>query len=152
MDLYNMAGEEDFDLDIDMDGDDKPPEPAPVVDTRTQVSTVEHQKPAPEVEPPSRVAPSMLDGAHHSSADASTSQAAPPEDADTNMGEEVDAGATLALRLGELEWWTTEEDIRGWANAAGVEADLVEVTFIEHKINGKIKGLVRRVPHEGIQD
>jgi len=55
---------------------------------------------------------------------------------------EVDPGATNALKLGELQWWTTEDDIRGWANQCGVEDELKDLTFNEHKVNGKSKGEV----------
>lgn len=53
---------------------------------------------------------------------------------------EVDPGATSALRLGELQWWISEDDIRGWANQCGCEDELKDVTFNEHKVNGKSKG------------
>ncbi|GAB7353505.1 hypothetical protein MBLNU459_g3952t1 [Dothideomycetes sp. NU459] len=53
---------------------------------------------------------------------------------------ELDPGATSALRLGELQWWMTEDDIRGWANQCGCEDELKEITFNEHKVNGKSKG------------
>ncbi|KAI9733331.1 MAG: hypothetical protein M1834_003415 [Cirrosporium novae-zelandiae] len=52
----------------------------------------------------------------------------------------LDPGATTALFLGELHWWTTDDDIRGWINDAGCEAELKDVTFSEHKVNGKSKG------------
>lgn len=55
---------------------------------------------------------------------------------------DVDPGATSALKLGELQWWTTEDDIRGWANQCGVEDEVKDLTFNEHKVNGKSKGLV----------
>lgn len=53
---------------------------------------------------------------------------------------DVDPGATSALKLGELQWWTTEDDIRGWANQCGCEDELKDITFNEHKVNGKSKG------------
>lgn len=53
---------------------------------------------------------------------------------------EVDPGATSALRLGELQWWVTEDDVRGWANQCGCEDEVKEVTFNEYKVNGKSKG------------
>lgn len=51
-----------------------------------------------------------------------------------------ESGATTALLLSDLHWWITEDDIRGWVNHAGAEDDLKEVTFNEHKVNGKSKG------------
>ena len=53
---------------------------------------------------------------------------------------EIDAGATSALRLAELQWWITEDDIRGWANQCEVENEVRDITFNEHKVNGKSKG------------
>lgn len=54
----------------------------------------------------------------------------------------TEAGATSALKVNELQWWTTEDDLRGWANQAGCEDEVVEITFFEFKINGKSRGLV----------
>lgn len=52
----------------------------------------------------------------------------------------IDAGATNALMLSDLHWWTTEDDIRGWANECGVEDEIKGIVFSEHKANGKSKG------------
>ncbi|KAH9868541.1 hypothetical protein J1614_007613 [Plenodomus biglobosus] len=54
----------------------------------------------------------------------------------------TDPGATAALMVNDVNWWISEEDIRGWANQSGCEDELVEVTFNEHKVNGKSKGQV----------
>lgn len=54
----------------------------------------------------------------------------------------TDAGATAALMINDVNWWISEEDIRGWANQSGCEDELTEVTFNEHKVNGKSKGQV----------
>lgn len=52
----------------------------------------------------------------------------------------IDPGATTALLISDLHWWITEDDIRGWANQAACEDELKDVTFSEHKVNGKSKG------------
>ena len=55
----------------------------------------------------------------------------------------VEPSATTALFLSELHWWITDDDIRGWANQSGCEDELQEITFSEHKVNGKSKGCDR---------
>jgi hypothetical protein len=52
----------------------------------------------------------------------------------------IDPGATTALLISELHWWNTDDDIRGWINQAQVEDELKDITFSEHKVNGKSKG------------
>ena len=52
----------------------------------------------------------------------------------------VDPGATTALFISELHWWVTDDDIRGWANQSQCEDELEDITFSEHKVNGKSKG------------
>ena len=52
----------------------------------------------------------------------------------------IDPGATTALLISDLHWWNTDDDIRGWVNQAQVEDELKEITFSEHKVNGKSKG------------
>ena len=55
----------------------------------------------------------------------------------------LDIGATAALTVSELHWWINDDDIRGWANQSSCEDELKEITFSEHKVNGKSKGYVR---------
>ena len=57
----------------------------------------------------------------------------------------IDPGATTALMISELHWWNTDDDVRGWVNQAMVEDELKEITFSEHKVNGKSKGFVAEV-------
>jgi hypothetical protein len=52
----------------------------------------------------------------------------------------VDPGATSALLVSELNWWNTDDDIRGWTRSANCEDELKDITFSEHKVNGKSKG------------
>ena len=52
----------------------------------------------------------------------------------------LEPGATSALFISELHWWITDDDIRGWANQSQCEDELEDVTFSEHKVNGKSKG------------
>lgn len=52
----------------------------------------------------------------------------------------LDPGATTALFISDLHWWITDDDIRGWANQSQCEDELEDVTFSEHKVNGKSKG------------
>jgi hypothetical protein len=55
-------------------------------------------------------------------------------------GRSTDPAATTALLISDMSWWTTDDDIRGWVNRAGAEQELKDVTFSEHKVNGKSKG------------
>ncbi|PWY82193.1 hypothetical protein BO70DRAFT_36320 [Aspergillus heteromorphus CBS 117.55] len=52
----------------------------------------------------------------------------------------TDPDATPALLISDLYWWTTDDDIRGWIRQADAEDELKDVTFSEHKVNGKSKG------------
>jgi len=52
----------------------------------------------------------------------------------------TDPGATTALMVSELNWWTTDDDIRGWLRQGGCEDGIKDMTFSEHKVNGKSKG------------
>ncbi|PCG89365.1 Nucleotide-binding, alpha-beta plait [Penicillium occitanis (nom. inval.)] len=79
----------------------------------------------------------------------STAGQAPQQQAPVQQGQKrktsssedrpTDPDATTALFISELFWWTTDDDIRGWVNEANAEDELKDVTFSEHKVNGKSK-------------
>ena len=52
----------------------------------------------------------------------------------------VDPGASTAILVSDLHWWVNDDDVRGWANQCRCEDELEEISFSEHKVNGKSKG------------
>lgn len=77
-------------------------------------------------------------------------QTAPHTDRRNGDDSQLDPNATAALRMSELQWWETEDDLRGWANECSVEDQIKDITFNEHKANGKSKGCVMLIGYESL--
>lgn len=60
--------------------------------------------------------------------------------APANDDRPLDPGATSALIISDMMWWNTDNEITGWAVESGCEQELKDITFCEHKQNGKSKG------------
>ena len=162
-----MASEED-NFELDLDGDYEDPD-APMV-PHQQDGTADNEDlddasedeviitvdgppliPPSVAEKPSLVPSNGFQDEGYSDSPAVGSSNSSKRD-DTADERPIDNGATSALLVSELHWYTTEDDIRGWINQAGCEDELKEITFSEHKVNGKSKGyertsIPRNMPH-----
>ena len=144
-----MASETDtFDIDVDGDGDG--------TNNNAQEGAEEYYEDDEHTftvdEPESEMPISNMDGADDRSPDTAlparpdteaTSEKPPTPQGTKRKGPDdrpVDSNATCALMVDDLHWWTTEDDIRGWVNEANAEDELKEISFNEHKVNGKSKG------------
>lgn len=122
----------------------------PVQDNTTALQTGSHQ----EVDEDMKLENGHLDAGDIAQKIASTDESAQdsvhlPKQAPQTQGLKrkdgsddrfVDPGATTAIFISELHWWVTDDDVRGWANQSQCEDELEDITFSEHKVNGKSKG------------
>ncbi|KAK5740119.1 hypothetical protein LTR17_004831 [Elasticomyces elasticus] len=149
-----MSGDEDS-FDIDIYGDDTAEETAPAPSAEPPQPEV---KPAEELvkqgdnkpstnttntQPTNGASPTPQQGTKRKASDIdTTSQQQAPNQSYSNEPDNrpIEAGATPALKISDLHWYTTEEDVRGMCARAYAEEELYELSFNEHKVNGKSKG------------
>ncbi|KAJ5692354.1 hypothetical protein N7462_001777 [Penicillium macrosclerotiorum] len=153
-----MATEDDnFDIDIYGDGggynandqgDYKQDDGELVLDTPEPAPQATANQPPSDPKPQSEPAPSA-NGDHPMPPQQQPQTSAPDAPAPIHGvkrkeydDRQSDPDATTALLISDLFWWTTDDDIRGWVNQAQCEDELKDVTFSEHKVNGKSKGQV----------
>jgi hypothetical protein len=149
-----MAEDDNFDIDIYGDGggynaheqgDLKQEEPDLILDAQDH-----DQKGPAHMDGPGEQRPSVEgagpNGDHVTSADTAHQPQyqfpTPPQGVKRKELDDrpTDPDAMTALLVSDLFWWTTDDDIRGWVNGAQCEDELKDVTFSEHKVNGKSKG------------
>jgi hypothetical protein len=156
-----MADEDNFDIDIygDLDNEpqaaEEPKKDDPEASLLDDVDAMKTEDTSGEVKPEAEDT-KMEDTAPVVTQKISTSDGSdgaalnPPKQAPIPQGtkrkssssddRDVDGGATTALMISDLHWWTTDDDVRGWVNQSECENELKDITFSEHKVNGKSKG------------
>jgi hypothetical protein len=164
-----MASEEDnFDIDIYGDGEPEVNEgdyKQEVIDINLDGSNEEHQETQDNIkqEDPSTATSTVNGNTQYNesttgtlhSAQSQQNTPAPQQGVkrkESSDDRSTDPGSTTAILISDLHWWTTEDDVRGWANQAGCEDELRDVTFSEHKVNGKSKGYVLVRWYEDLAD
>ena len=149
-----MATEDDnFDIDIYGDGNDQNEQNDDKQDDADLVlDAPDHHDPAPQAGNGNNLPPQQQDshpqqpastnGDHAMSSTPGADTTPAPHGVKRKDYEDrpSDPDATTALLISDLFWWTTDDNIRGWINSAGCEDELKDVTFSEHKVNGKSKG------------
>lgn len=134
-----MAAQEDnFEIDIYGDGDDYQGEEQQVEQTTEQQEEVQNSNSGDH-----KVQQEQKDTMDHKTEDTKQSSATTLKRKEGIDERPMDVGATAALTVSELHWWINDDDIRGWANQCSCEDELKEITFSEHKVNGKSKGFVK---------
>jgi hypothetical protein len=133
-----MADEETFDIDIYGDGQDgfavkSEPQDNHMSGQQTPVES-QAQDIKPEDWKPGSATPQA--------ADSNNASHGVKRKSSTMDDRPVDPNSTPAVQITELHWWITEDDLRGWCVGAGCEPEIKDLTFNEHKVNGKSKGYV----------
>ncbi|KJR85239.1 RRM domain protein [Sporothrix schenckii 1099-18] len=143
-----MTTEEDFEIDIygDANGDDggnRQDNFAGDDQDHNQATTNQGQGPDYEDQSHNQDDQNQVDRAQDSSKTENQSPPGPTQGVKRKGSSDdrpIDPGATTAIMVSELNWWITDDDIRGWIAAVKCEEELKDITFSEHKVNGKSKG------------
>ncbi|KAJ5885136.1 hypothetical protein N7495_009646 [Penicillium taxi] len=143
---YNTNDQADFkqdDTDLILDVAESVPEPAqaPVPQVEPKQSDSNQTVLESAIKPATETSPST-----HNNPSGSTQSNTMPQTVGPHGVKRKDyegrphPDATTALLISDLQWWITDDAIRAWANEAACENELKDVTFSEHKVNGKSKG------------
>jgi hypothetical protein len=137
MDFQEEDEELQFNVDIEEEGASREK-----TEAKPETEKPDLQQQLPQT--PSQETKAEVEGSTAAAASAPAPPSAPQGVKRKDLSDErpLDHNATNALMISDLHWWTTEDHIRGWLNEAGAEAELKDLTFSEHKVNGKSKGLV----------
>ena len=161
IDVYGDGEEDKNDVQVQVKSDDNPESPnvnGNLADATLQSSSGLKNEPiAEEAAPPDA---GKVNGEQHEELETSNQLISTTDDLPTDQLEipkqppqkqgtkrkegpddrPTDNGATMAIFISDLHWWSTDDDIRGWINQSGCEDELKDITFSEHKVNGKSKG------------
>ncbi|SCZ90291.1 BZ3500_MvSof-1268-A1-R1_Chr1-3g01896 [Microbotryum saponariae] len=76
-------------------------------------------------------------GLRHSSAPVMHSRSSGVAQSNPSAGDPLNT----ALYIGDMHWWTSDQHIRELCLRVGIDVPLRSISFSEHKVNGKSKGL-----------
>lgn len=137
-----MAGDDDFELDVYAEAGNEQSQQQPAGDHEDEDQS--YQEVGRDDDDKEHANEQKYHGGHRTRDGQQEADDTRPQQGLKRKSEEddrpVDQNATSAVMISELNWWTTDDDIRGWFHEADCEGDVKDLTFSEHKVNGKSKG------------